>query len=293
MLFIRSNNLILPVDLQIKLFDNTILPILTYGCEIFGYENTEILEGVHLEFLRKIGKLRKSTPRYMLYAEFGRHPIKLIIKQRMLNFWTRILRGKTSKLSHQIYLYMRYFNEHDFKWINYIKAILNEAGRQDIWLGQSNSIPSSTGKIVKQILRDQFFQNWNNQLQNSSKGINYSLFKDNVLFENYFKALNGSLAITMVRFRTGNHKLPVEIGRWNNIELAERKCQLCQASQIGDEFHYLFECQFFLTERRALISHYYYKRPNIIKYKELLNTRSELKLIRLAKFMKIIMKCFA
>ena len=66
----------------------------------------------------------------------------------------------------------------------------------------------------------------------------------------------------------------------NNIELAERKCQLCQTSQIDDEIHYLPDCHFFLTERRNLISQYYYKRPNIIKYKELLNIGGELKLIR-------------
>lgn len=57
LLLIRSNNLDLPLDLQIKLFDNMILPILTYGSEVFGYENTEILERVHLQFLRKIDKL--------------------------------------------------------------------------------------------------------------------------------------------------------------------------------------------------------------------------------------------
>ena len=79
LLFVRSNNLDLPFDLQIKLFDNTILPILTYGCEIFGYESTEILEGVHLEFLRKLARLRKSTPKFMIYAEFGRNSIKNIL----------------------------------------------------------------------------------------------------------------------------------------------------------------------------------------------------------------------
>ena len=153
----RSNNLNLPLDLQIKLFDNTILPILTYGSEVFGCENIEILEGVHLQFLRKIGKLRKSTPKYMLYAEFGRYPIKITIKQRMANFWARILNGKTSKLSYQVYLYMLNTNEQEYKWVKCIQTILNEVGRQDIWLRQTYSVPRLTGKIIKQILTDQFF----------------------------------------------------------------------------------------------------------------------------------------
>ena len=65
-------------------------------------KNTEVLEGVHLEFLRKVAKLGKSTPRYMIYAEVGRHPLNIVIKQRMLNFWTRLLNGKISKFSYQI-----------------------------------------------------------------------------------------------------------------------------------------------------------------------------------------------
>lgn len=294
LLFIRSNNLDLPLYLQIKLFDNTILPILTYGSEVFGYENTEILEGVHLQFLRKIGKLRKSTPKYMLYAEFGRYPIKITIKQRMANFWARILNGKTSKLSYQIYLYMLNTNEKDYKWVRCIQPILNEVGRQDtcIWLRQTYSVPRSIGKIIKLFLTDQFLQNWNNLLQNSSKAINYSLYKDNIKQETFITILNGPLVQTMLKFRTGNHKLSPEVGRWNNVELTDRKCPLCHTLNIGDEFHYLLECSLFLTDRQSLLDRYFYKRPNIIKFKELLTIKNESKLIRLAKFMKIIMKLF-
>ncbi|MEW8152903.1 MAG: reverse transcriptase family protein, partial [Candidatus Thiodiazotropha endolucinida] len=54
LLFCRINNLKLPVDLQLKLFDHTVLPILTYACEIWGFENLEMLEKIHTEFLRKI-----------------------------------------------------------------------------------------------------------------------------------------------------------------------------------------------------------------------------------------------
>ena len=53
LLFMRANNLDLPIDLQLKLFDNTVLPILTYSSEIYGYSNIEIIERVQTEFLRK------------------------------------------------------------------------------------------------------------------------------------------------------------------------------------------------------------------------------------------------
>ena len=79
LLFTKSHNADLPIDLIIKLFDHTVLPILMYGSEIYGFENIDIIEKVHNNFLRKITKARKSTPMYMIYGELGRHPLSINI----------------------------------------------------------------------------------------------------------------------------------------------------------------------------------------------------------------------
>ena len=52
----------LPLDLQLEIFDHTVVPILLYGCEVWGFENTDIIERLHNEFLRKTTLLGKSTP---------------------------------------------------------------------------------------------------------------------------------------------------------------------------------------------------------------------------------------
>jgi hypothetical protein len=51
-------------------------------------------------------------------------------------------------------------------------------------------------------------------------------------------------------FRTTNHKLPIETGRWNGIDRENRQCLKCNSRSIGDEFHYIMECHFF-TENRT------------------------------------------
>ena len=127
LLFIRLNNLSLPLDLQLKLFDHMVLPNLCYGSEILGFENLKIIANIHNVFLRKITKVRSSTPMYMLYAEFGRYPIQIIIKCRMIGFWNRIITGKQSNLSFILY-HTLYNHEKSFKWTNYIKSILSEIG---------------------------------------------------------------------------------------------------------------------------------------------------------------------
>ena len=103
LLYMRINNLDLPIDLQLKLFDSTILPIMTYGCEIWGYENLQMFERIHNSFLRSITKCRNSTPLYMLYGELGRYPIEIFIKTRIIGYWTRIITGNQLKLVNMMY----------------------------------------------------------------------------------------------------------------------------------------------------------------------------------------------
>ena len=51
----RSRQLLdLPIDLQLELFGSLIMPILLYGCEIWGFENITMIEKIHLKYLKYI-----------------------------------------------------------------------------------------------------------------------------------------------------------------------------------------------------------------------------------------------
>jgi hypothetical protein len=54
--------------------------------------------------------------------------------------------------------------------------------------------------------------------------------------------LKGKDLFLLCRFRTSNHRLPIEIGRWQSVNREHRVCNLCQGRELGDEYHYLFEC---------------------------------------------------
>ena len=109
LLYAKSSNADLPLDLSLKIFDHTVLPILTYGSEIYGFENLDILEKVHNDFQRKVLKARKSTPIYMLHGETGRYPISIDIKCKMIAFWSRLINGNCNKLSYKMYSFL--FNQ--------------------------------------------------------------------------------------------------------------------------------------------------------------------------------------
>lgn len=288
LLNLRINNLNLPIDLQLKLFDHTVLPIMTYGCEVWGFENCKILEPIHNQFLRSILRARKSTPMYMIYAELGRYPIEITIKTRSIAFWSRIISSKQSKLSYLIYHKLLNTPRFQSKWVNNIKEILNSCGRPDIW--ETPPINTNIVALIKRNLVDQYHQEWHSKLDVSTKGKNYHLFKDSMNLEGYLLKLPKPLTINLAKFRTSNHHFPCETGRYNDIDYAERKCRLCDKNDIGDEMHYLFICPHFHEERVKFIPKYYYTRTNIIKFKELMNTQNENKLIKLAQFAGILVK---
>lgn len=191
LLYKRIRNLHIPIDLQIQLFDQTILPILLYGCEIWGFQNVKMIENVYKQFLRSITRLRKSTPIYMLYAELGIKPIEIHIKSRMIGFWIATLNSENSKLSKLMYNIMlsELGNGQNYKWLNHIKQILISVGRAELldqqYIYNQKSIKA---KIVK-TLNDLFIQDWNTKVIQSSKGRNYNIIKEDVAFEYYLKLL--------------------------------------------------------------------------------------------------------
>ena len=51
-IFKKARRHSLPVDIQLKLFDSLVLPILLYCCEMWSFEKLEDIEQVHLTFCK-------------------------------------------------------------------------------------------------------------------------------------------------------------------------------------------------------------------------------------------------
>ena len=125
----------------------------------------------------------------------------------------------------------------------------------------------------------------------SSKGINYRIFKKELTLEKYFSILPVKYCKLFCKFRTMNHKLPIETGRWHNISRQNRICTLCNY-EIGDEFHYLINCK--NTEitngRKTLIPKYFCQNPNTVKFDALFNLKNRKLLFNICKFIEVIME---
>ena len=127
--------------------------------------------------------------------------------------------------------------------------------------------------VVKNNLVDQFKQTWTSMTENSPKGDNYNLFKHDLKFEDYLDVLDDKDKFLLVKFRNSNHRLPIEVRRWRNIKRENRICNLCNGRNLGDEFHYLFECPSLLNGRKKYFEPHFINRPNILKFYNLMNSK--------------------
>ena len=292
----KARKLQLPLDLLCHLFDACISPILLYGCEVWGYSNLEAIERVHSYFCKYILHLSTKTANNMALGELGRSRMACTIKQRMINFWSRLSTGKPSKISVTLFHLLKQKQTTgiaNFPWYTEVANAINNCG-----LGYLLETPSEhlDPRNIKAVLRDRVSaiecQDWHSTVTDSGACSTYKTFKSHLRFEKYLTTMNRREAIVLCRYRCGNHKLPIITGRYNKVEKNERVCPLCNTKAIGDEPHYLFTCPAFMQERSMYIDARYLEPPNAQDIEGLFTCENNTTLSNLSQFCSIIMNSF-
>jgi hypothetical protein len=67
--------MIILIETLLSLFDTYVKSIVNYGCEVWGFHKGVHIETLHLSFLKRELKVRKSTSNYMVYFELGKFPL--------------------------------------------------------------------------------------------------------------------------------------------------------------------------------------------------------------------------
>lgn len=72
-------------------FDKQIVPILLYGCEIWGLADITAVEGVASKFYKRLLLVLQNSSVDFVRGELGRRSLKLTIFRRILNYWFKLL----------------------------------------------------------------------------------------------------------------------------------------------------------------------------------------------------------
>ena len=170
----------LPIDIVLDLFDKMILPILLYGCEIWGFEHLDPIEVFYRKFLKYILKVNRQTTNCMVYGETGRSPLSIIIETRMVVFWHKTITGLNTKLSYRLLYLLNKLKEQNLNptpWLGKIESILDSCNMRNIWLNPKLYKQHQIKKGISKQLTDTYKQSWLTDVANMSSCRTYKSFK--------------------------------------------------------------------------------------------------------------------
>ena len=286
-----------PIDIRLELFDRLVTPVMLYACEVWGPTKMDVLEKLHLKFLKYTLKVKMSTCSNMVYGELGRYPLRIEVNKRVIGYWGSLLKGKETKFSRTMYdclFNLSVAGVYTAPWISHVRQVLDECGLSYMWLEQSCENVNWTKAIVEQRLKDQFLQNWHSELNGMSSCDFYCQIKDSIMLEKYLLCPSAQSRQALCNLRLSNNRIPKIVGRYKGIERSKRFCHLCVGDYIGDEFHVIFECtnKDIVFNRNKYLPKYFARHPSMYKCVSLLQTSNQAILSKLGTFLSKVLPLY-
>ena len=279
------NRLSLNMETKLHVFDTYVSSVLNYGCEVWGFHPAHDIEKVHMNFCKRILNVKRSATNVVILSELGRTPLCIDRKIRILKYWLKLLKTKNCILK-SLYEDMLQC-QNCCNWLCQVKSILLSLGFGDVWYSQHVNHIEWFLKCVKMRLTDNFIQERDTILDNSSKCNIYKHLIDRFCLQYYLKiSMPDCYTILITRFRVSAHTLLIEKGRYHNIERDKRLCQMCDMNDVEDEYHFILKCPFYTHLRHLYIKKYYWSKPSVFKLVQLLSVQNRKELCNIGKYLK-------
>ena len=137
-------------------------------------------------------------------------------------------------------------------------------------------------------MQDCFKQKWFSDMESNSVLNNlYINIKPTFGIASYLdKVISSSSRRGLTRLRISAHSLRIESGRYgrDRLERHQRLCQFCDSQEIEDEYHFIIKCKLYKNIRSDCIKRYFYSRPSMFKFLELLMSENKRIIINLCKY---------
>ena len=250
-LLCRAKILRLPIDLVLELFQYTVIPVLLYGCEVWGLTDLQQVEVFHKKFLKRILAVGFSTGDGFVYGETGSMDLKGMILSRMAGFWLGIINGRDNKISAVLYRFcMRMHLSADspfvWSWASSLEERLEELGMIGVFhdggFGYSPTFIKQSIQLRSLCLFD---LNWQSLLATSGSYAVYRHLKPVRCLSPYLVELPYHERRTVTRFISRCNFLPCSDFRRHRDATVDISCSLCHLDEDGDEPHFVFRCPYF------------------------------------------------
>jgi hypothetical protein len=258
-----------------KLFDSLVMPVCTYACEVWvpGMFDNPIydkclkndMDKLHINFLRGLFQLRKSTSVWMILREFGKLPVFFYWWSKVLKFLMRLRKLDESCFLKQVFLHeCELFLTGKECWLSGIMSFMRNLYPTEIPQRVHDRLHWMLNKPVARVKKDMVSQ-WKQMWSDVHAGVIHApklLFYHTYMASTDAKtkygwfaparhlcvAMSDDVHVPMVRFRLGNHDLLIEQRRWVKQAYKESfdcTCRLCSSGSTETEAHFLLDCPFY------------------------------------------------
>ena len=184
-----------------KLFDASVVPILNYSSEIWGYQEFTKCDTIVNRAMRYFLGVHRFAATAAIQGDMAWLPLRFRQYMNILRFWNHLVKMDHSRLVKRIFRY--YYDHPHGNWCSDVHQIAK--------LMQSENIYDNMGIFDLELVK-------------------------------------GKCAEIMKNVRDD------ETGRLRKLTVNERLCQICNSNNVENEFHFLFHCDKFKSERENFYS---------------------------------------
>jgi hypothetical protein len=244
-----------------KLYHTNICPILDYSSGVWGFKKYKSCDKVQYRAIRYYLGVHNKAPLLSLQGDMGwaesndRHIVE------MFRLWNRFIKLEDGSITKKIFLWDK--QNCNQNWSAEVKQILDKIGMSECF----HECRIVDLKIVMSKLNEINLSRWKDEIQNKPKLRTYILFKDDLETAMYVKYCENRRRRSLIaQFRSGILQLNIELGRFRNISLENRLCEMCNHGVIENEMHFLCECPAYELNRQSMYNSISHKSPDFEQY---------------------------
>ena len=248
-------------DILVDIFEKMVLPIALYNSEVWGsslipvnannsdFFNINVIskymvEKLQMKFLKMTLGVGQQTSNWAVLGETGRFPLVVRVFRFMIKFLFHLTSSPSDIIKAALLTSKNLADTGVNTWFMAIKRIMRFCQLDYLIYTSDNREIFAQISTLRSKLERIFVDKWEQhrtELGDTKLGIFLGV-KDEFGLSSYLKLSKFPLhRIAITKLRLSAHKLPIEVGRYEQIPRHERRCPLgCQ--QIGDEVHYIFQC---------------------------------------------------
>jgi exonuclease III len=260
---LKQNNL--SPSHQLNIFDKMVVPIMTYGAEIWCGDFIKKLtktdkndcipaEKIHRHYIKYVLGVHRKASNDAVMAESGRYPIFGEAIKLFINYANHLINAKPGSLLKEANEVAKDLENHNIGWWYEYRKIIKSLDYDNEELVMA--------KEVKLKFQEKIRETTISNIKKGKKLRTYCLFKDIYKYEPYLDQVkNVRHRKDFTRLRISAHDLNIERGRYANLQVEKRLCKFC--NNIEDEKHVMMICEEYSDIRKLFLDKLIKINPNL------------------------------